>query len=182
MDGPVQLLYLPRGHKVTSADNFATLAGYTARMVAQTLDAASAVWPAANRALYLPVELSAPLTVQRAFWINGATVAGNVDVGIYAANGTRLVSSGSTVMAGASAVQQVAITSTYLPPGRYWLAMASDSATATFNRGAVGSSLLLRVCGVQEQAAAFALPATSTFANPSSDYYPFVGFTTKSAV
>jgi hypothetical protein len=177
-DLPVYLLYLPRVAHMTSG--LTCLVGLAARLAAVSFQSV-AVWPAQNRAIYVAVEVQNAITARNVFWINGATVNGHVDVGIYQADGSLLASCGSTAMSGASAIQSASITATDLNPGRYWIAMASDSATATF-RAAPAPKLLLEVCGVQEQATAFALPSTAIFANPSSDYVPLCGFTSRTVI
>lgn len=136
--------------------------------------AASAVWPSANRALFIPVVVPCRVTVFQLGWYNGATASGNVDAGIYDLAGNRLVSTGSIAQAGVSALQLVDTTDTVLPPGNYFLALAMDNITGTIFSSGPGSQHLLRACGVQEQATAFALPSTATFSAPSSNYLPHV--------
>lgn len=122
----------------------------------------SAANPVANRAVYVPVRIPDTITVVKMFCHNGATVSGNVDLGIYTSGGTRLVSTGSTAQAGASIVQEFDITDTTLTPGLYYMALAADNATATFIRLAftveVGNAL-----GILGQETAFPLPASATF-------------------
>jgi hypothetical protein len=128
----------------------------------------AAVWPAALRVIYTPVVLQRPYTVTKAGWINGSTVAGNVDAGIYDENGNRLVSTGSTAMAGASTLQTVDITDTKVGPGVVFLAMVTDSATATFIINNSINVSLSRCSGIQQQLlGAMPLPATWTPANPA---------------
>jgi hypothetical protein len=73
------------------------------------------------------------------------TASGNVDVGIYSSDGTtltRLVSSGSTAAAGASAVQTITVASAALVPSfSYYLAVAPDNATVTIGRVAITSAI-----------------------------------------
>ena len=130
-------------------------------------------WPVANGAIYIPFVAEAQVTCYQIGWINGSTVSGNIDVGIYDRTGVRQVSKGSTAMAGASAIQLANITDTTLTPGNYFLAMAVDNTTATFSRTNTGSEIL-RTFGLQVQTSAFALPATATFANPANSYIPVV--------
>lgn len=121
---------------------------------------ASAAWPAANRAIYVPVNIPFPYLVRKFYWCNGATVNGNVDCGIYSRGGTKLASTGSTVQAGTSVVQSAAPStgSILLMPDSYYLALASSSGTATFLRITPSAA----EHGVAFQATAFALPATFT--------------------
>jgi hypothetical protein len=130
---------------------------------------ASAAWPTANLAFYYGVVVLRPLTIYQIGTSNGATASGNVDVGIYDFAGNRLVSSGSTAQSGTSVGQVFDITDTVLTPGNYFLAMAVDNITATFFRVSP-STEQLRCNGVYQQASAFPLPSTATFATPTAGY------------
>ncbi len=118
--------------------------------------------PTANLALFIPFVMYEPGVVKRLLITNGATVTGNIDAGIYSADGTRLVSMGSTAMSGASAVQAMDITDTLLGRGLFYLAFASDSGTASFFGWNLPSHP--EGTGIYQMASAFALPATATFA------------------
>lgn len=140
---------------------------------------AGGAWTA-NLAIYIPLLTVEPILVSQFFWINGATVNGNSDVGIYTEDGTtKLVSTGSTANAGASQIQVVNVSDVLLPANRrLWLALASDSGTHTFwrNATAVRSQDYL---GVKQQTSAWSsgLPASATFATPSVAILPLFGFT-----
>lgn len=124
----------------------------------------AAAWGTANTATYIPIIVGATTTVYRLAWINGATVNGNADAGLYDRNGNRLVSVGGVAQTGASVPQVSDIADTVLTPGLYYMGMASDSATATFNHGGTTvSSPLLRACGATTQVNAYPLPTTATF-------------------
>lgn len=133
---------------------------------------ATAAWPSASRAIFLPLEIQESITVAYAGVNNGGTVSGNFDVGIYSFAGSLLVSSGSTAQAGTSDVQNVNLADTLLTPGVYYLALVLDNTTGTVIRWNSLSTQWLTVAGVQEMASAFPLPSTATFANPSSAYLP----------
>jgi hypothetical protein len=131
-------------------------------------------WPAANRALYVPFVLDVPALISKMGWENGATVNGNVDVGVLDAAGRKVASSGSVAQAGASVYQAVSLlAAVWLDPGQYWLAMASSSATGTF-RNMPLTAAYAQACGVQQQATALPLPSVATFANPASSYVPLI--------
>ena len=134
----------------------------------------SGTWPAANRAIYIPFTLYGPETVRKMFCGNGGAVSGNVDVGIYNAAGTRLVSSGSTAQASINVLQVFDITDTTIGPGYYYMALALDNTTGTI-LNSNPAVFVMPVWGVKQEAAAFPLPATATFANVSSAYLPMVG-------
>jgi hypothetical protein len=138
-------------------------------------------WPAANLAVYVPFTLDEQITVVKLFWSNGAAVAGNVDAGIYDEAGARLVSSGSTVAAGTSTIQEVDVTDTRVAPGRYYLALAASSTGQQFQRTQAGSTTLLRAFGLANQVA-FPLPSSATFAACGYDYIPMLGVSLRSLV
>jgi len=144
--------------------------------------AASATYPAANRALYIPVTLAVPTLVVKLASYNGATVSGNIDVGIYDRVGTRLVSAGSTAQAGASAWQEFDITDTLLGPGCFFLAVAMDNTTGTLFRVLGGQARYLTAHGMAQQATAFPLPATATFAAPAVAVVPMIMLTGRTVV
>lgn len=132
--------------------------------------ATGAVWPAANRAIYVPVMVETTVTAYQ-MGIIVTTSSGNLDVGIYDDRGARLVSMGSTAM-GAAGFQAFNIADTVLTPGVYFLAMCVDNTTASIPRTAALAEHL-RSTGVQQQAVgAVTLPNPATFANPASAYVP----------
>lgn len=141
------------------------------------------VWPAANRAIYMPVVVSIPVVVTNLSVIV-AVQSGNMDVGIYSETGTRIVSAGSTAV-GAAGLQVFNIADTTLVPGVYFLAMCVDNTTASVSttNASAYSAVVLRTAGCQQQAVgAVTLPSTATFANPEGTYAPLVMGSTMSAV
>ena len=145
----------------------------------------STAWPTANRAIYVPFTLRAPLTVVKLFSGNGSALSGNIDMGIYNAAGTRLVSKGSTAHAGAS-LQSFDITDTLLIAGQYYMAVALDNATGALCRWTATSPVSADVAwGVATEASAFPLPATATFASMTAlaaVYIPLIGLTGRTVV
>ena len=93
--------------------------------------------------------------------MNGATVSGNVDMGIYSAGFTKIGSSGSAAQSGTNALQAVDITDTWIGPGDFYFGIACDNTTATFFANNAGVPLLQAAGGLM-QASAFALPANAT--------------------
>jgi hypothetical protein len=122
--------------------------------------------------VYTPVIIRAQYTV-KTIGVYIGTSSGNLDVGIYLPNGTRIVSSGSTAAGTGSAVQSINITDTTLSPGLYYAALACDNTTIQIGAKAnqAGANL---VRGQFTENSAFALPATATFAAPASDSCPFM--------
>lgn len=130
-------------------------------------NAASAGYPAANLAIFVPVRISQPRTYVSAWWLNGATAAGNVDVGLYTMSGTtltRVAASTAEAQSGVSAMQVAAtFPSTTVGPGLYYLALSCTSATATFWKTAPQTTIA-RDLGVFQAAASSPLPSTATAA------------------
>lgn len=119
----------------------------------------STVLGTGNLSLYWPIILDEPATLVKAFVMNGATVNGNCDLGIYDRDLNKIVSTGSTAQAGASALQEIDITDVTLDAGVYYLAFAFSSATAAYF---FSSTAFVTLNGSNYMAATFPLPATLT--------------------
>jgi hypothetical protein len=130
----------------------------------------SAAWTNANTAVYIPFVLSNPMLVQK-IGVHVGVQSGNLDVGIYGYDGTRLVHQGSTAV-GAAGLQSIDITDTWLSSGTYFAAMNVDNTTAAFfssNLNVIGgrlSGLLIQAVG------AVTLPSSATFAVYSARRVP----------
>lgn len=139
--------------------------------------AASTAWPSANRALFVPIRLSAPLIVTKLAMGAGATAAGNFDVGIYDAQGNKIVSSGATAKV-ASAEQVIDITDTQIGPGLFYLALAADGTDNYTMVTPAGSSPVplqkARLYGMVQMDTAYTLPATATFAAATAAPVPCI--------
>lgn len=145
-------------------------------MVANGQTAASAIWITANQAIFLPFNVGRRTTYNKIIWMNGATVSGNIDVGIYDIAGAKLASSGSTAQSGTSAPQVITITNgLLLNPGRYFLAICMDNTTGTLVRVAPNPTSM-RAAGCRQRATSFVLPAdASSFAGfTQSGYMPLI--------
>ena len=134
----------------------------------------------ANLAIYVPFSLSEKRTAVKMWTYNGATASGNVDVGIYRADGTKLVSMGPTAQSGTSDLQALDITDTDLPPGeQLYMAFAASAGTTTMTR-LTGSAQASQIaaCGVLEQSglSSGTLPSTATFAAfATANFLPIFG-------
>jgi hypothetical protein len=127
----------------------------------------STTFEAAAAAAYFPILVQTTCMVRRLWWANGATVdAGyNIDVGIYADSaaqpGVLLLGTGNTAQGTALQVQFAEVTDTTLTPGRYWLAIACSSASATFMVSTLPVGATNAVTRF-EQSSASPLPASAT--------------------
>lgn len=134
----------------------------------------TAVWPSANLAIYVPVIVQHTVVVTKLWYGNGTTGTGNYDIGLYDAAGTALLRKGSTAKPTTGTEIVWDCTDTTLRAGLYYLALASDSGSDTFNR-ANPSQPVPGALGVYTEASAFTLPATATFAVSAGSYIPAIG-------
>jgi hypothetical protein len=141
--------------------------------------AASAVYPTASLAIFVPFRLDQPRTYVKAWWQNGAAVAGNVDVGIYTLSGstmTRVVASVAEAQATINVLQVAAsFASTTIGPGLYYMAMSATSATAQFQRAAPNAAVATRILGIYQAATSSPLPSTATAVAATNAYVPLFG-------
>ena len=147
--------------------------------------AGSSAWGTANLIGYYPFLCITPFLVQRVFWGNGATVSGNVDVGVYNTDGVLLLNAGSTAQATINVAQSVALGTPYLlTPDLYYFGVAASSATATFVGSGVGTPDFMQHFGMGQQSAAPPLPATWTFASASTStlIVPYAGVTNRTLI
>lgn len=98
--------------------------------------AVASVAPGANGVVHHPLVLAYPFTVRQFYWMNGTTVAGNTDMGVYSEDGSALLASTGTVLnAGSNGLQVVSITPVTLPANRrLWLTIGSDNASHQYQR------------------------------------------------
>lgn len=141
---------------------------------------ATAAWPLANRALYIPFRLNLPFLVAQMWVIVGTSISGSVDLGIYSYDGTRLVSSGIGTPTAINAIYSVDLNDLQLNPGRYFMAM-SNGIVGAFQRHAPGG-VALNAMGYFQEASAHPLPAVAAFAANTTSYLPCMGLTSKSTI
>lgn len=135
-------------------------------------------WPAANRAIFVPIVVHSAFTVAQLFCANGGAVSGNVDVGLYDTGGNRIVSSGSTAHAGTGTLQFFNVTDTPISAGVYYMAMVLDSTSGAI-AGCVPAIGITQAFGVLSMASAFPLPTTATFATVANTLVPQLGLTSR---
>jgi len=128
----------------------------------QSAPGSSSTWPVTNKAIFWPFILQEPTTFVAISWMNGATVSGNVDVGIYDMWGNRKVSFGSTAQVGANVLQTADIADTTLAPGYYFCALVADNTTGVYWYNNTPNFNCLAGFGMAEMAAAFPLPENVT--------------------
>jgi hypothetical protein len=137
---------------------------------------ASTAWPNANEGFKVRVWNPIAFTPTQAFTMNGATAAGNVDLGIYEPDSETLIGqlAAPIAQAGTNAPQFYAFT-TPIPRGYVDLAMSCSLGTATLF---AQTDTIVRALAATQMAAAHALPATWVPADPSdfAAILPLFGF------
>lgn len=132
----------------------------------------SNLWATANKARYFFISVQETFDIRVFAWLNGGTVNGNVDAGLYDINFNLVVSTGSTAMAGASQVQKVTLGSvTSINPGGYYLAFASSSATNSFFVQNLANLNSAEQYNAFEQLTAFPLPATMAPVSQTANFF-----------
>lgn len=137
--------------------------------------------PTGSFCIYVPFYSVAPFPVKGVFWHNGATVAGNVDVGIYSADRRRLFSCGPQLQSGTNVLQFTQIPTYELGTGLFFMGICLSNVTGTmfaasFIAGNSGTGLQY-MAGVYQQGSNTSLPTTGTFSAPFADYIPIFGIT-----
>ena len=151
-----------------------------AKGFATNVGPAALTWTA-NLAVYVPVFLPWPYTVNRVFWVNGSTVGSNVNMGVFTKAGRILYETGSTAQSAVNVAQYVTPSTRFvLPQGEYYFGLTCDGTT---NRlcGAGLAVISLAHMGVLQQASNFALSDPAVFAFPTVAAFPQCGVTRTSS-
>jgi hypothetical protein len=137
--------------------------------------AVSTVWPIANISIFYPFALCERTRLRSLWCRNGATVSGNIDMGIYTGELNRkIVSSGSVAQAGINSYQTAAIDVT-LGPGVYQFAIACSNTTATFFGTTVtGAEFSASDGSISSMTANFPLGAALSMSSPQI-FIPLAG-------
>lgn len=130
----------------------------------------SKTWPANDRAILIPFVCATPTTIKRVS-VNIGVQSGNFDIGIYDSGFNLLTSLGSTAVP-AAGIANLALGPVTLTPGLYYMAMACNNTTVTFNAFNTAADLgIVQATGAVQMASAFPLPSTVTPAAMSSSYF-----------
>lgn len=144
--------------------------------------AGSATWLNANLAIYVPFRLNHSIVAINMFAFNGATAATSTDLGVYDEYGVRLFHTGSTTQVTINSVTTIAITSTILGPGLFYMAMSQSGSSSTYFRSASLTAQFSKVVGIATQQTAHPLPTVAVFATASAAYIPMFGLTVRSFI
>ncbi len=137
---------------------------------------ASAAWPTANKAIYIPVIFRYPATLTSITYVAG-NGTGNYDLGLYDGySKLKLASSGSTAVTAAGGKTLTFTTPIRVEAGwLYYAAVAVSSTSGAAFKGAPTVNTAI-TCGLAEQTTALPLPATMAPATISSAYMPIIIF------
>lgn len=142
----------------------------------------SNAWPAVNRALYLPLYIDRPGVVTKFWTLNGATAAGNIDIGLYNEAYARLASTGAVAQAGTNVVQEFDVTDFAVVPGVYFLGLACSLTTATLFMTTTNVAGYFQAMGVTQQATALPLPNPAVPAAQITTLIPIAGIAFRTLV
>lgn len=144
------------------------------------IDGASGAWFGANLANFIPFSLTTSVIVRKLFCITGAVANGNVDMGIYDVNGTKLTSAVNAPQGAINTIQEFDIDDTPIGPGTFYFAVSLDNAVGTIFMYTFGAGTLKGLAGIAEMAAAYPLPAVATLATITAGWtVPKIGLTTR---
>lgn len=111
-----------------------------------------------NDAFYMPIDVMGDMTITKiSFYIQ--TSSGNIDVGLYNASGTKLVSAGSTSSPG-TGVRTISVASTDISSGQHYLALAVDNTTFKWGQTTGADTMATRM--MQRETSDFPLPSSFT--------------------
>lgn len=135
---------------------------------------ASAAYPLANLALFVPFSVPVPCVALEGYACAGTVAGGNFDIGIYDAGGTRLTHSGTTARTVSIPNMTSGMPDYTLTPGRiYYMAFSADG-TNTWASVATSAGLC-EAQGVLEAQTAFVLPASVSYVKTTRAYMLMFG-------
>ena len=134
---------------------------------------ASTAWATANLGVFTPFYVLGLFRFTTFTWRNGATISGNVEVGVYSSDGRKIRSTGVVPQAaGANAHQSVTVPSTALGVGMFYFGTVFSSNTATIFGQSTANAGLAAMMGVFNQASALPLPEQFIISDPASVVVP----------
>lgn len=146
--------------------------------------AASTIVPTANTIVYIPFGLAEPETFKKGAWLNGGTVGGTVDIGVYDSTGTGgspgtllvKTNGGPITQTTINVLQENDITDTLIPgPGRFYLAWVSSSASAYYFAIAPAAPRC-QAFGIMTEASSTLNATATAIKNTTWAYIPVFGF------
>lgn len=126
--------------------------------------AGSNTWAVQYRAIYVPIRVRSRVVVKKIGYGNSTVGTGNVDVGLYDAGGTKILSTTSQTKGTTQALVTYDVTDTTIGPGQYYLALNNDTTTDTFSAYSAAVPGLAALGVLTETLGAVTLPGTATWA------------------
>jgi hypothetical protein len=139
----------------------------------------STAWPAANRAIYVPVLFPLPAYV-RSFWIyNGDTVGGTIDIGFCTYKSyTKVFSTGLKTCAGTDAIQTFTLAKPqWIGPGRFYYVISKSTIDPVFSVQVYLGVPIAQFTHEAQEDSAHPIPDTGTPVSITSAFLPIAGFT-----
>lgn len=135
---------------------------------------ASAAYPLANLALYVPFSVSEAVTAYEGWVTTGLTAGGNFDIGIYSAAGSRLTSAGATARTASAINNTTTMTDQVLSPGVWYYMAFAASGVDNYIAGTSAAGLW-EAQGVLESTTSYVLPSGPTLSRTTRAYMPDFG-------
>lgn len=173
---------------ITGEPNRVIISPYSAQALGTEYAALAAAAPASvahatvNMLRAYPFVLPEPMLVRKVWWHNGGVISGFTDVGVYSEDGTRMLASGAILQATINVLQEFDIADVPLGRGTYYLALTSNSATATYLSNILGIQLAKLLGWGQVALGAAGLPATITLAAAAAAIQPIFGISGRTLV
>ena len=139
----------------------------------------SVAWGLGSRAMYIPFTVTESITVVKLWALNGATVSGNIDMGVYNTAAVLQIAATEATQTGINALQEFNVPDTVLAAGIYYLGIVLDNTTGTFLMYAAPTTASMKSLGLYLQAAAYPLPSPATFATATAAAIPVCGMSTR---
>lgn len=144
-------------------------------VLTSTVTVSGVAYPSANLAIYVPVRVLRRYLVRKLWVSTAATSTGNLDLGLYDADGLQLVATTSTAKV-SSTEQVLDATDTQVGPGLFYMALSCSNNTDTFG----GETDAAPCCASQgiltEALGGVDLPSTATWTvNQTLAFYPIMG-------
>lgn len=146
------------------------------------LNATTHSWPSGGVAIFVPFFLQQHMYVNGLYWMNGTTVAGNMDMGIFDQDGNRIFSLGPVLQSGTSARQMNIVSPPiHLWAGLYYMGMVAETGSAAVmsDLNALSTGTMIQFFGMAQAPTSYPLPLAPGLATMQQDFIPVFGITSE---
>lgn len=174
--------YVPVGHQRSHTGTLSSHDHIRTSFLLGTTAAASAAYPAANLAIYVPTWIEHPMVVYETWVETGTlTTSNTIQIGLYDTAGNKVFSTADqTITTASDTVNSSGLTDVLVPAGSYYLAFAC-SGTRNFLATALAAGIYQSIgCLEQTGLTGSTLPTTATFAVYTRAYLPLFGLNFRS--